>query len=247
MYKTICLCVLFCLLALVSSSAQLIGNRGVVTLPRDWIYHDNFTLAASRGAARFAILEEHKENEKKVLVQQRRLRGGQVKQGGSQEAEPAYRQSPNKVGREFRAQEVLAYGDSLYFNPPEENRSNVKIPEIEAERRTAKAKAADRFEAAQPRRGRQRGLRAQLPQFASKPLVPENINHFRSRFVAAEDRSELRAKINIRNAALASGSSSSTPAQPLAFTSTSHMARLPPQPPQPAGKPRFSFNFRVQH
>ena len=46
---------------------------------------------------RFAILEEHKENEKKVLVQQRRLRGGQVTQGGRQEAEPAYRQSPNKV------------------------------------------------------------------------------------------------------------------------------------------------------
>ena len=88
---------------------------------------------------RVAILEEHKENEKKVLVQQRRLRGGQVKLGGSQEAEPVYRQSPNKVrtnvnrhrsktdspgkvGREFQAQEVLAYGDSLYFNPPEENR-----------------------------------------------------------------------------------------------------------------------------
>ena len=33
-----------------------LGNRGVVTLPRDWIYHDNFTLAASRGAARYGVI-----------------------------------------------------------------------------------------------------------------------------------------------------------------------------------------------
>ena len=46
---------------------------------------------------RFAILEEHKENEKKVLAEQKRFRGGQVKQGGNQEAEPSYVQSPNKV------------------------------------------------------------------------------------------------------------------------------------------------------
>ena len=29
------------------------GNRGVVTLPQDWVYHDNNTLAASREAARY--------------------------------------------------------------------------------------------------------------------------------------------------------------------------------------------------
>ena len=103
-----------------------------------------------------------------------------------------------------------------------------------------------RFGAAQPRRGKQRRLRSQSgPQFASKPLVPETINPFRSRFVAAEDRSELRAKINIRNAALSSSSSSSSSsAQALPFTSTSHLTRLPPQP---AAKPGFAFNFRVQH
>ena len=46
---------------------------------------------------RFAILVEHKENEKKVLIEQRILRGGQVQRGGSQGAEPEYGQSPNKV------------------------------------------------------------------------------------------------------------------------------------------------------
>ena len=46
---------------------------------------------------RFAILEEHKENEKKVLIEQRILRGGQVQRGGSQGDEPKYGQSPNKV------------------------------------------------------------------------------------------------------------------------------------------------------
>ena len=105
-----------------------------------------------------------------------------------------------------------------------------------------------RFGAAQPRRGKLRRLRSQSgPQFASKPLVPETINPFRSRFVAAEDRSKLRAKINIRNAALSSSSSSSSSAQALPFTSTSHLTRLPPPPSQPAAKPGFAFNFRVQH
>lgn len=246
MYKNICLSALLCVT--VSASPQLIGHRGVVTLPQDWVYHDNFTLVASRQAARFAILEEHKENEKKVLAEQKRFRGGQVKQGGSQEAEPSYVQSPNKIGREFKAQEVLAYGDSLYFSPPEENRSNVKIPELEAERLSGLAgrtvTTADRL---QPRRGKQSRLRQSGPQFASKPLVPETINPFRSRFVAAEDRSGLRAKINIRNAALVSGSPSSSSAQALPFTSTSHLTRPPPLPVQPAGKPGFAFNFRVQH
>ena len=46
---------------------------------------------------RFAILEEHKDNEKKVLIEQRRLSGGQVQLGGNQGAEPEYGQSPNKV------------------------------------------------------------------------------------------------------------------------------------------------------
>ena len=36
---------------------------------------------------------------------------------------PVYaQQTGGKVGREYQAQEVLAYGDALYFNPPEENR-----------------------------------------------------------------------------------------------------------------------------
>ena len=35
---------------------------------------------------------------------------------------PDYGNSPTKIGREHLAQEVLAYGDALYFNPPEQNR-----------------------------------------------------------------------------------------------------------------------------
>ena len=132
----------------------------------------------------------------------------------------------------------------------------MKIPEIEAERQAGRAART-----VQPRRARRSG-----PQFASKPLVPETINPFLSRFVAAEDRSELRAKINIRNAALASSSSSLasssklSPTQALKdlpFTSTSQVAPaisiltaapVPvPLPVQPARQSRFSFNFRVQH
>jgi len=61
-------------------------------------------------------LEKHKENEEKVLTQQRRLIGRKlVLQGASQKIEPEYGHSQNKIGREVGAQEVLAFGDSLYF------------------------------------------------------------------------------------------------------------------------------------
>ena len=52
---------------------------------------------------RFAFLEKHKENEEKVLTQQRRLIGGKlVLQGASQKIEPEYRYSQNKVLSVYR-------------------------------------------------------------------------------------------------------------------------------------------------
>ena len=41
---------------------------------------------------------------------------------GGTETVPHYSSTVAKVGREHRAQEVLAYGDALYINPPEQNR-----------------------------------------------------------------------------------------------------------------------------
>ena len=60
-----------------------------------------------------------RDNERRVLGLQGRIPGS----GGNEVAmKPSYGDSPNKVGREQLAQEVLAFGDTLYFNPPEENR-----------------------------------------------------------------------------------------------------------------------------
>ena len=95
---------------MMSSSGQLIGNRGVVTLPEGFVYHDNLTLAASRLAARsleqflkifqininfirFAFLQEHGENEKRIIKLQKNF--GKVDL--TKAIEPEYRKSPNKV------------------------------------------------------------------------------------------------------------------------------------------------------
>ena len=116
MYKVAVLAVVF-----VASVSGQFGSRGVVSLPPGWVYHDNLTLDASRAAARFAIIQQHKESERKVLSLQGRFQTA----GSGQDSviTPVYgQQTGGKVGREYQAQEVLAYGDALFFNPPEENR-----------------------------------------------------------------------------------------------------------------------------
>ena len=72
---------------------------------------------------RFAFLQQHKENEQRIL----NLQLGVGKQQGGQVG-PLYPQSQRTIGREQQAQEVLAYGDSLYFNPPEENQYGHDCP-----------------------------------------------------------------------------------------------------------------------
>jgi len=245
------------------------GSRGVVKLPNGWVYHDNQTLDASRSAGRFALHQQHRDNERRVLGLQGRIPGA----GGNEEVmKPSYGKSPNKVGREQLAQEVLAFGDTLYFNPPEENRANVKIDALETERLTGLSDLTpNRFDSvsmkSKPRRTKQARLtQSGSPQFAPRALVPETFNNFLSRYRPAEDRSQLRAKINLQGASIsrsASVSAVSVPEQPraLPFSSTSHI--IAPQQPAaipistsssfssiPSGTPvgnKFAFNFRVQH
>jgi len=270
MYKFIvCVCVFTCIERV---SAQF-GSRGVVKLPDGWVYHDNQTLDASKNAARFALHQQHRDNERRVLGLQGRIPGS----GGNEVAmKPSYGDSPNKVGREQLAQEVLAFGDTLYFNPPEENRANVKIDALETERLTGLSDSTpDRFDSVsrklKPRRTKQARLTqsgSPRPQFKPRALVPETFNNYLSRFRPANDRSQLRARINIQGASISSASAISpvavaVPEQPraLPFTSTSHIIA----PQQPAAIPisssssfstistgpsvgnKFSFNFRVQH
>ena len=96
------------------------------------------TLAASKVAARVAELENHRDNVRRVVRGQRRhwiLPGGESwsmlriiflinKPGDELETEePNYgKEEEERVGRRIPAKEVLAYGDSLFVNPPSQNR-----------------------------------------------------------------------------------------------------------------------------
>merc|ERR1711981_1122129 len=51
-------------------SGQLVGHRGLVSLPPDWVYHDKLTLTVSKSAGKLAklleVTEKHRESERKV-------------------------------------------------------------------------------------------------------------------------------------------------------------------------------------
>ena len=80
------------------------------------------------------------------------------------------------------------------------------------------------------------------PQFQSKPLMGERLSRFYSRTRARQDRTLLRARVELRNSLLATQSQPQS--QPLPFSSTSHLAS---QQGQSARRTGFSFNFLVQH
>lgn len=116
------------------SHAQLVGSRGVVSLPEGFVYHDNETLDASKRAAEYArtfqVVEDHQVAQQKLIILQ--------KDHLSKEAEPKYANSLNKVGRKIALNSVLSFENSRLFNPPVENRLNVPLEEVEKERENGK-------------------------------------------------------------------------------------------------------------
>jgi len=116
------------------SHAQLVGSRGVVSLPEGFVYHDNETLDASKRAAEYArtfqVVEDHQVAQQKLIILQ--------KDHLSKEAEPKYANSVNKVGRKIPINSVLSFENSRLFNPPVENRLNVPLEEVEKERENGK-------------------------------------------------------------------------------------------------------------
>jgi len=127
---------IFILLAVAvpQSQAQLVGSRGVVSLPVGFVYHDNDTLDASKRAAEYArtfqVVEDHQVAQQKLItLQQDHL---------SKETEPKYANSLNKVGRQIPLNSILSYENSKLLNPPLENRLNVPLEEVEKERANGK-------------------------------------------------------------------------------------------------------------
>ena len=103
------------------------------------------TLAASKVAARVAELENHRDNVRRVVRGQRRhwILPGEISwsmfkmimsiptSGADLEIEePHYGKKEERVGRRIPAKEVLAYGDSLFVNPPSQNRCIIKVVNI---------------------------------------------------------------------------------------------------------------------
>ena len=104
------------------------------------------TLVASKVAARVAELENHRDNVRRVVRGQRRhwiLPGGEswsmykmimsIPTSGAdlEIEEPHYgKKEEERVGRRIPAKEVLAYGDSLFVNPPSQNRCIIKVVNI---------------------------------------------------------------------------------------------------------------------
>jgi len=114
--------------------SQLVGHRGVVQLPKGFIYHDNDTLKASREVAEYAktyeVVEAHKIAQNKIIA----LQSNHL----SSNKKPVFRGSSGKLGKELLDTEILAFEDSRRFDPPFENRMNVKLPEVEKERENGK-------------------------------------------------------------------------------------------------------------
>ena len=93
------------------------------------------------------------------------------------------------------------------------------IPQLERERLTG---ISDKQQQRIDDDGEQRTPRNTQPQFESKPLLPTNINNYFAQFRQPEDRSELRAKIAVRNVVLGSAGIS----QPLISRSSARFTKL---------------------
>ena len=139
--------VLVLLITLDPIDGQLIGSRGVFTLPEGMEYRDALTRDASkydrsnftflipspffRMAADFAMHFQVKED-KRVKEKYKKKSKAEAKKHS-----PFFGPKPLVKGRPLLPNEVLDFRDSRFLNPPEELRMNKILPEVEMERTTS--------------------------------------------------------------------------------------------------------------
>ena len=65
-----------------------------------------------------------------AVEEQRQVAGLQTRLRQAGDRQPSYRQQTDSIaiGSQLPAEEVLAYGDSLYLSPPQNTRYNVLCP-----------------------------------------------------------------------------------------------------------------------
>jgi len=110
---------------------QLIGSRGVFTLPEGMEYRDAITRDASRVAADFAMNFQVKEDMRVKEKYKKKSKATARKHA------PFFGPKPLVKGRPLTPVEVLDFRDSRFLNPPEELRMNKILPEVEMERTTS--------------------------------------------------------------------------------------------------------------
>lgn len=108
--------------------AQLIGNRGVFTLPPGVEYRDAVTREASKLVGKFArMFQKEEEKIKKTRPPK-----------PSKPHTPFFGPPVISPGRLLAPAEVLDFQDSRFLNPLPELRKNRKLEEIEVERSTSR-------------------------------------------------------------------------------------------------------------
>jgi len=119
---------------------QLIGSRGVFTLPEGMEYRDALTRDASRVAADFAMNFQVKED---MRVKEKYKKKSKAT---ARKHSPFFGPKPLVKGRPLTPNEVLDFRDSRFLNPPEELRMNKILPEVEMERTTSSIRLLELME-----------------------------------------------------------------------------------------------------
>merc|ERR1711936_365545 len=122
---------LILLISLDTLDGQLIGSRGVFTLPEGMEYRDALTRDASRVAADFAMDFQVKTDMRVKEKYKKKSKASAKKHS------PFFGPKPLVKGRPLTPNEVLDFRDSRLLNPPEELRTNKILPEVEIERTTS--------------------------------------------------------------------------------------------------------------
>jgi len=117
-----------------TSSPQLIGSRGVITLREGVEYRDPETVEASETVANFA--KEFQEIDDDIAERHNQANSFRSRQN---EVSPRFRtQLPNNVkGRPLIENEIFDFLESRFLEPPQELQFNKFLDEVEIERATS--------------------------------------------------------------------------------------------------------------
>jgi len=180
--------VLVLLITLDTTDGQLIGSRGVFTLPEGMEYRDALTRDASKMAADFAMHFQVKED-KRVKEKYKKKSKAEAKKHS-----PFFGPKPLVKGRPLLPNEVLDFRDSRLLNPPEELRMNKILPEVEMERTTSSVRLLMDDSLNPPNIAKEENIRPppkQFPTFEAVRTGPQDVPKQFASFDAVRPKPDL--------------------------------------------------------